>query len=125
MNNILEYFQSSKLFGRHVLKLPLNYGNHGSWFIKKSLKSENHPFHAKFKKKNGNQRTAGYVCFKTLKEPPGFMKEAYGYLDRYLTFSPKKVEDGKELLSSLVYCEFFWTSNLVQLWLCLSFFFSP
>jgi hypothetical protein len=24
-----------------------------------------------------------------------------------------------------VYCEFFWTSNLVQLWLCLSFFFSP
>jgi hypothetical protein len=35
------------------------------------------------------------------------MKEAYGYLDRYLTFSPKKVEDGKELLSSLVYCEFF------------------
>jgi hypothetical protein len=43
------------------------------------------------KKKNGNQRTAGYVCFKTLKEPPGFMKpEPYGFLDGYLTFSPKK-----------------------------------
>jgi hypothetical protein len=28
---------------------------------------------------------------KTLKEPPGFMKpEPYGYLDGYLTFSPKR-----------------------------------
>jgi hypothetical protein len=44
-----------------------------------------------FEKKWESKNCRLYVCFKTLKEPPGFMEEPYGFVDGYLTsFTPPK-----------------------------------
>jgi hypothetical protein len=59
-------------------------------FKKKSLKSENHPFHANFFKTKMVIKELQVMFVSKPSKNHRVIKEPYGYLDGHLTFSPPK-----------------------------------
>jgi hypothetical protein len=78
-----------------------------------------------FKKKMGIKELQVMFVSKPLKEPLGFMKEPYGYVDGYLTFSPPKKVGMVKSLAALCTVSSEQATLYNILWLCLSFFFCP